>query len=227
MPGEASVGPQGGGGTPTLPSEEQLVDALQARMGADAQRRLAEASVAIAGLGGLGSNIAIALARTGVGRLHLIDFDVVDLTNLNRQQYGIADLGRPKTEALREAIVRINPYLDVVTDRVRLDAALAVDLLGGYPIVVEAFDKPDAKAMLVDALCPLPGGPNVVGASGMAGLAPANLIATRRITDRWYLCGDGRSDVGSGLPLLASRVAICAGHQATAVVQLILGKDIT
>lgn len=209
----------------STPAREQFLDALQG--GFDAARRgaLRGASVAVAGCGGLGSNIAVWLARAGVGRLHLVDFDTVELSNLNRQQFELADLGVPKVDALAARIARVNPYARVTVDRVRLDAENAAGLLGAFPLVAEAFDDPAAKATLVDTLLALPGGPVVVGASGMAGWGPAGTIATRRVTGRFYLCGDESADVATTPALLASRVAVCAGHQATALIRLILGEE--
>ena len=108
--------------------------------------------MAIAGLGGLGSNVAYALARIGVGHLHLIDFDVVDITNLNRQQYFMEHLGMYKTAALKSLLLKINPYLDIQTDCVKVTEENIVDLLGDELIICEAFDRPEAKAMLVNGV---------------------------------------------------------------------------
>ena len=101
-------------------TQTQIMDALNRRHSPEKQRLLSEGYVAIAGLGGLGSNVACALARIGVGHLHLIDFDVVDITNLNRQQYFIGQLGMYKTDALKSLLEQINPYLDSRTDCIRV-----------------------------------------------------------------------------------------------------------
>ena len=98
------------------PTKEEIWQALAKRHSAEIQKKLCRAKVAVAGLGGLGSNVAVSLARIGVGHLHLVDFDRVDLTNLNRQQYFLKDVGRYKTEALTEELLEINPYLDIRTD---------------------------------------------------------------------------------------------------------------
>ena len=203
---------------------EALEQALIARHGAENQKKFAAASVGIAGLGGLGSNVAIALARAGVGRLHLIDFDRVDLTNLNRQQYTVEQLGQYKTQALAETLRRIAPYCEILTDTVRVTEGNLPALLEKDGIVCEAFDRPEAKAMLVSGVLEhFPDKP-LVAASGMAGLGSANTIRTRRAFGRLYLCGDGASDVSDGLGLMSARVAVCAAHQAHMILRLLAGE---
>ena len=191
-------------------TKEQLHDALVERHGADIQAKLDKACVGIAGLGGLGSNLAIFLARLGVGHLILVDFDVVDITNLNRQHYTMKDLGIPKTLALVEQLEAINPYLTYETYTERVVPSNVERLFSGCDVVVEAFDKPDQKAMLLENLLTrLPEKP-VVSGSGMAGYGSANLIKTEKRFGHVYLCGDGTSDVADGLGLMAPRVAVCS-----------------
>lgn len=207
-----------------IPTKDEMYSALVERHGAELQSRLDSASVAICGLGGLGSNIAIALARAGVGKLHIMDFDTVDISNLNRQQYFPEQLGQPKTEALYDTLKRIAPYCDIQKDRIRLNEDNIPQLLADDDIIVEAFDKADQKAMLVN--CVLENMPEkyLVSGSGMAGIASSNTITTKRVTKRFYLCGDGVSDIADGMGLVSSRVLICAAHQAHAVIRIIAGK---
>lgn len=189
------------------------------------QRRLDDAHVAIAGLGGLGSTVAVALARIGVGHLHLVDFDRVDMTNLNRQQYFLVDIGRYKTEALRDTIARINPFLDVTVDTVKVTEELVPTLFADDGIICEAFDVPENKTMLVDtALETLPDA-IVVAASGMAGWRSSNMVTTRRIARRFYICGDGETASAPGMGLMAPRVGVVACHEANMIVRIILGED--
>ncbi len=199
--------------------------ALAERHGAARQAKFEAASVAVCGLGGLGSNVAIALARAGVGRLHLIDFDRVEPSNLNRQQYAAAQVGLPKSEALRTNIAAVNPFCDVVAEAVRVTEENLAALLAEDDVVCEAFDRAEAKAMLVSGV--LEAFPNkpVVAASGMSGLASANAIATRRVAKRLYVCGDGETDSGDGLGLYGARVLVCAAHQATMILRLIDGAE--
>ena len=189
------------------------------------QQRLDDAHVAIAGLGGLGSTVAVALARIGVGHLHLVDFDRVDMTNLNRQQYFLTDVGRYKTEALRDIIARINPFLDVTTDTLKITEDRVPELFAHDDIVCEAFDVPENKTTPVNAVLESVPGATVVAASGMAGWRSANLVTTRRITRRFYLCGDGETEPRPGAGLMAPRVGIVACHEANMIVRLILGES--
>lgn len=185
---------------------------------------LRAAKIAIAGCGGLGSNIAISLARAGVGELFLVDFDRVDLSNLNRQQYEIADLGEYKTEALTQRIKRINPYIKIRYKTIRVNEDNASELFKEYPLVCEAFDAAKAKAMLINTLLTECRDTTIVSGSGMAGWLSSNTITTRRIFDRLYVCGDGITDMADVNGLMAPRVAICANHQANMIIRLILGE---
>ncbi len=207
-----------------IPTKEEMYAALCERHGAALQKRFAEASVAICGLGGLGSNIALHLARAGVGSLYLIDFDQVDISNLNRQQYFPEQIGTDKSEALKENLLRIAPYCNITAETVKLTAENIPDLLAPYPIICEAFDRADQKAMLVNTVLEALPDACLVAGSGMAGIGSANLIATRKITSHFYLCGDGTSDVADGLGLLSARVAVCAAHQALTVLRLLAGE---
>lgn len=203
-------------------TREELDRAFDERFPAKIKEKLAGASVAVAGLGGLGSNITVNLARSGVGHLLLIDFDDVDVTNLNRQMYMIPHLGMPKTEAMRDILSQINPWLDVRTRQVKITAENARDLLADWPIVCEAFDRPDQKAMLVGTLLAQCPECVIVSGNGMAGFGDANLIRTQQKLRRLYVCGDGTTESAPGAGLMAPRVAVCAGHQANKVLQLIL-----
>ena len=207
-----------------IPSREVMREALNIRHGEDLQNKISAARVAVCGLGGLGSNIAIALARAGVGHLHLIDFDRVDLTNLNRQQYAVGQLGQYKTDALRETLSLVSPYCDVTCDTIKVTEENLPDLLRNEDYICEAFDRAEAKAMLVSGV--LEHGPEqyLVAGSGLAGLGSANTIQTRRVSQRFYLCGDGTSDSSVGLGLVASRVLVCAAHEANMILRLIAGE---
>lgn len=207
-----------------IPSREVMREALNIRHGEDLQNKISAARVAVCGLGGLGSNIAIALARAGVGHLHLIDFDRVDLTNLNRQQYAVGQLGQYKTDALRETLSLVSPYCDVTCDTVRVTEETLPDLLKTEDYICEAFDRAEAKAMLVSGVLEHFPEKYLVAGSGLAGLGSANTIQTRRVSQRFYLCGDGTSDSSVGLGLVASRVLVCAAHEANMILRLIAGE---
>ena len=175
-------------------------------------------------MGGLGSNIAVMLARIGVGKLLLVDFDVVEPSNLNRQSYYVSHLGLLKTEALKEQLAQINPFIQVETRAVRVEEENVVPLFQEYDVICEAFDKPAAKAVLVNtALEKLPQ-VKVVAASGMAGFGSANTIKTKQVMERLYVCGDLESGACRGRGLMAPRVQVCAGHQANMVLRLLVGE---
>lgn len=205
-------------------SRDEWNEALIARHGQELHDRFSSATAAICGLGGLGSNITIALARAGIGRLILVDFDRVDITNLHRQQYKAEQIGEYKTEALAANLLEISPYTEVkgVTEKVTEDNFL--ELLEGADIVCEAFDNAEAKAMLVNGVLQKLPECYLVAASGMAGMGSPNRIETRRITDRFYLCGDGVSDVEETMGLVAPRVMLCAAHQAQTVLRILAGE---
>lgn len=207
-----------------IPSREVMREALNIRHGEDLQNKISAARVAVCGLGGLGSNIAIALARAGVGHLHLIDFDRVDLTNLNRQQYAVGQLGQYKTDALRETLSLVSPYCDVTCDTIQVTEENLPDLLKTEDYICEAFDRAEAKAMLVSGVLEHFPEKYLVAGSGLAGLGSANTIQTRRVSQRFYLCGDGTSDSSVGLGLVASRVLVCAAHEANMILRLIAGE---
>lgn len=208
-----------------FPPEDELESMLCARHTPHVYEKAKKARVAVAGLGGLGSNIAVMLARTGIGHLHLIDFDLVEPSNLNRQQYWIRHLGMYKTDAMKDLLAQINPYIEVKTDTVRITEENCLSLLENDDIICEAFDNPAAKAMLTETiLCQAPEKTLICG-SGMAGYGASNKIHTRKIREHFYLCGDGVSEARPGQGLMAPRVTICAAHQANLALRCILGLD--
>lgn len=206
-------------------TREEVYGALKERHSPEVQERLSRGRVAVAGLGGLGSNVAFALARIGVGHLHLVDFDTVDLTNLNRQQYFMEHVGLYKTDALRTELARINPYLEIRTHCVRVTEDNLEALFREEDIICEAFDVPEAKAMLVNGILERFPEKKLVAASGMAGFGSGNLIRTRRVARNFYLCGDGTAEAAPGRGLMAPRVALCAAHQANLITRLLLGEE--
>lgn len=206
-------------------TRKEIEASLIERHGEEVHNKLKNAKVAVAGLGGLGSNIAISLVRAGVGELMLVDFDRVDISNLNRQQYFMEQLGKYKTEALVENLRRINPYIRLKTVTVRVTEDNAAELFSDYKIVCEAFDRAENKAMLVNTLLEQTDS-IIVSGSGMAGYGRSNEIETKRIMNRLYICGDRVTDSAAVNGLMAPRVMICAAHQANKVIELIVkGED--
>ncbi|MGP1506015.1 MAG: sulfur carrier protein ThiS adenylyltransferase ThiF [Campylobacter sp.] len=206
----------------SIPSQNELELMLSSRNSPHIATALKSARVAICGLGGLGSNVAIILARLGVGNLHLIDFDSVDCTNLNRQSYFISDLGAQKTAALSAQIRAINPYVNIRVSDVKLDEKNMQEILKDDEIICECFDGAKFKAILVESVLRNFSDKIIIAASGLAGSGSANEIYTKRISKRFYLCGDFKSGAKIGSGLMSPRVWITAGHQANAVLRVIL-----
>ena len=204
-----------------IPSKEEWIKALNDRHGIELQKKISNTTVAVCGLGGLGSNIAIALARAGIGKLILIDFDKVDISNLHRQQYNANQIGMSKTEALQDNLKEINPYIETEIHTIRIDENNAKNIISEADIICEAFDDAECKAMITNFVLEEMPGKYIIAASGMAGLNSANSIKTRKISKGFYLCGDEVSDIKDGIGLVSSRVMLCAAHQAHTVLRII------
>ena len=207
-----------------IPSKQEWTDALILRHCEELQKKFEQATVAVCGLGGLGSNISIFLARAGIGKLILIDFDEVDVTNLQRQQYKATQVGQYKTEAISENLREIAPYLEIEAINAKISEDNFESLLKDADIICEAFDNPEAKAMLTGAVLENMPEKFYVAGSGLAGMGKTNKIRTRRVSERFYLSGDGVSGSGPSVPLIAPRVGICAAHQAHTILRIIAGK---
>jgi len=207
-----------------IPTKEEFYQALVERHGADNQKKFDEAVVAICGLGGLGSNIATCLARAGIGHLILIDYDFVDVSNLHRQQYKINQVGMKKTDAMAANLHEINPYIKIETHNIKLTEANTKPLIEKADIVCEAFDTPESKAMLVNLVLEQISDKYILSSSGMAGFGSANDIKARRVSKRFYLLGDGVSDVNDGIGLISSRVMVCGAHEAHMVIRILIGE---
>jgi len=207
-----------------MPSAEAFETIRSARDSPAVHSRLRKARVGIAGLGGLGSNLAATLVRAGIGALVLADFDAVDPTNLNRQNYTMNDVGRPKTDATAAHLQDIDPTVQLELHQLRLEASNIPIVFAGCDIVCEAFDREDQKALLVEtvlAACPQT---EIVASSGLAGWSDANLIQTAHPFSRLTVCGDGISAARPGCGLMAPRVMVCVGHMANAVIQRLMAQ---
>lgn len=197
-----------------IPTEKEWKEALAKRQGRALLEGFQKASVAVCGLGGLGSCIALCLARAGIGKLILIDYDRVELSNLHRQQYKPGQIGLLKTEALAENLKEVNPYIRLETVTERITEENFSEILKNAQIICEAFDDPEAKAMLVNGVLEKMPEKYLIAASGMAGMDSANSICTKKVMGHFYLCGDGKSEVKESMGLTAARVMVCAAHQA-------------
>ncbi len=205
-----------------MPSAHALEDLMAARHTPGVHRRVKQGVVAVAGLGGLGSTVAVALARVGVGTLILADHDVVEPSNLNRQQYVVTDIGRPKTEAMVDLLHRINPYLTYRPHAVMLCPDNIPHLFRAAQVVVECLDDPAQKAMLVESVGASLPNAYIVAASGVAGFGDGNRIQTRRLGTRLFVSGDLETGAKPGCGLMAPRVGIAACHQADLALSLLV-----
>ena len=207
------------------PAPEEFECLMMARHTPGVHQKIKKAVVGIAGLGGLGSVVAIALARIGVGTLILVDFDVVEPSNLNRQQYFFHQIGMPKVEALRENLSRISPYVTVRTHQESLDPSNMGRIFTEADVVVEAFDRADQKAMLINTISEKMPEKYIVAASGVAGYGDNNEIQTVRFSSKIFIVGDQRTAARPGVGLMAPRVGIAAHHQANTVLRILLGEE--
>jgi sulfur carrier protein ThiS adenylyltransferase len=183
--------------------------------------KLANAAVGIAGMGGLGSVVAECLLRSGIGKLIIADFDAVDKTNLNRQRYFADQLGRPKVEAAKENLLRINPKAIIETHNQKITADNALRIFAKADIVAECLDSAEQKQMLVETILTKTD-KTIVSASGLAGFGDSNSIQTRRLSNKLIICGDFESSIDNNKIVTAGRVGIVACHQANAIVELIV-----
>ncbi|PLX89273.1 MAG: thiamine biosynthesis protein ThiF [Desulfuromonas sp.] len=207
------------------PTHQELSALMMARHTPGVHARISRATVGIAGAGGLGSAIAGALARLGVGRLIIADYDVIEPSNLNRQQYFVDQIGMPKVEALQQNLLRINPTVEVSAIHRRITADTVAHYFATVDVMTEAFDAAAEKAMLVSSFLQQFTTTPLVAASGVAGYGPANSIRTTRVTEHLYLVGDGCSAAQPGQGLMSPLVGIAAHHQANAVLRLLLGEN--
>ncbi|MBN1958329.1 MAG: sulfur carrier protein ThiS adenylyltransferase ThiF [Desulfuromonadales bacterium] len=205
-----------------IPDPDELETLLAARHSPGIQQKIKSGRVGIAGIGGLGSSVAVALARIGIGELHIADFDIVEPSNLNRQHYFIDQIGMPKVAALNATIERINPKVNVIGYAEKITQDNLERIFGQVDILVEAFDSASEKTWLTNSFLRRFPDKVLIAASGVAGYEPSNSIRTRKISEHFYLCGDGITAAAPGCGLMAPRVGIAAHHQANAVLRALL-----
>jgi len=208
-----------------IPKAEELEALMVSRHTPGVHARLKKATVGIAGLGGLGSAVTIALARVGIGTLILVDFDLVEPSNLNRQHYAVGDIGLAKSDAMGRILEEINPYLNIVTHKVILDRNNIPQLFQSADIVVECFDRPEAKVMIMQTVAEALPNAYMIGASGMAGYGDSNSIQTMKLGKKIFMVGDFVTAAEPGRGLMAPRVGIAAHHQANLVVNLLMDPE--
>lgn len=208
-----------------IPNKGELESLLVARHTPMVYEKVKKASIGIAGAGGLGSNVALSLARIGVNNIKIVDFDIVEPSNLNRQQYYIKDIGEYKVNAIKRNLREVNPFINVTAIIDRLNKDNIKENFDDVDIIIEAFDNPECKAEISNVVLTEMMDKVLIASSGMAGYYPSNDIITRKINNRFYICGDGVNEAKEGNGLMAPRVAICANHMANCALRIILGEE--
>jgi sulfur carrier protein ThiS adenylyltransferase len=177
--------------------------------------------VGIAGAGGLGSSVAVSLARAGIGKLIIVDFDRIEISNLNRQQYFWSQVGKVKVRALLENLRKINPFSEYVGYQRRITPKNVKTIFGKADLLIEAFDRAGQKQMLIESwIAHFPDRP-IIAASGLSGWGRNQKIRQRRVGNL-YICGDEESEPARGISPMAPRVGIVANMQANLAVELLV-----
>ena len=189
-------------------------------LNADQLALIQSRKIGIGGAGGLGSNCAMILVRSGFKCLEIIDQDVIDASNLNRQQYFTAEIGRPKVEVLKTRLLDINPDANIVVHQTKWHEGNAEEFFKGFDIIVEAFDVTDWKYRFVQYYAPR--FPLVISGVGMAGLKEKKPMTVKKMCNV-YICGDRSTDSAQGHPPMAPRVTQCAAMMAEIVLDQTLG----
>jgi len=188
------------------------------------KKKLQNSSVGIAGLGGLGSNAAVSLARVGIGKLVLVDFDKVEQKNLDRQYYFLDQIGKNKVNALEENIRKINPEVNIEILNLKLEKGSMEKPFKYVDVVIEALDEAKTKADFIEEIMlKFPNKP-IVAASGVAGYGNSDRITTR-YCGNLYLCYDEHAPSSDDDILAAPRVALMANWEANLAIEILLGED--
>lgn len=205
-----------------LPDACELEYMLISREGLAVYSVLKKACVAVCGLGGLGSTAAVSLARAGIGRLKLIDFDVVEPSNLNRQQFFVDQIGMKKTDAMQEILKRVNPYIEVESIDVYLDRENIGSLFNDCDVVLECFDKAENKVMLIEEFSKIYKDKFLIGSSGVAGFYDTDLIKKKTIGKNILIVGDFENEAGFHKGLTSTRAGTVGNIQANEAVRYLL-----
>ncbi len=204
-----------------IPDAEEMKQLIISRHSPKVHEKIQNKCVGIAGAGGLGSSLAIALARLSVGKLVIADFDVVEPSNLNRQQYFIDQIGLFKVDALKANLGKINPFLDVDPINRKLDESNLGATFKECDVIAECFDNPESKSIIVEFVLSKFNKP-IVAVSGIAGFENAHELKCRNLMKNLYVIGDGLTAAAPGMGLMAPKVGIAAHMQANKILELLL-----
>ncbi len=185
-------------------------------------QRLQRVTIGIAGAGGLGSNCALCLVQSGFARLRIVDHDIVDASNLNRQFFFNRQIGRPKVDMLKENLMAVNPEAGISTFREEITVDNLDMFFTDCDVIVEAFDEPSCKKMIVERY--MNSDKLLVAASGIAGSGQTDRIRTHQIRPLFFIVGDLQSEVNEHLPPYAPGVTIAAAKQADVILSFYLER---
>lgn len=208
-----------------IPTSDEMDALLTARHTPGIQTKIRSSTVAILGLGGLGSAVAGAMAKIGIGKMLISDYDVVEPSNLNRQHYFVDQIGMLKTEALQENLLRMNPSVSLELIKEQLTESRLPQLFGHVDVLIECFDDPAMKAATLRSILTEMKEVAYVGSSGMAGFGDNNHIQTKMLRPGIFIIGDETSAARPGMGLMAPRVGIAAHHQANQALRILLGEE--
>jgi sulfur carrier protein ThiS adenylyltransferase len=206
-----------------IPTSDEIDALLTARHTPGIQKKIRASTIAILGLGGLGSAVAGAMAKIGIGKMLLSDYDVVEPSNLNRQHYFVDQIGLLKTHALQQNLLRMNPSVSLKLIDERLTESRLPQLFGKVDILIECFDDPEMKAATLRSVLTGMKQVSYVGSSGMAGFGDNNTVLTKKLYPGIYIVGDEISEARPGMGLMAPRVGIAAHHMANQTLRILLG----
>jgi sulfur carrier protein ThiS adenylyltransferase len=207
------------------PSPDEMDALLTARHTPGIQKIIRKSSIAILGLGGLGSAVAGAMAKIGIGKMLLSDYDVVEPSNLNRQHYFVDQIGMLKTSALQANLLRMNPSVSLELIEEQLTESRLPQLFGDVDVLIECFDDPVMKAATLRSVLTEMKQVAYVGSSGMAGFGENNTVLTKMLRPGIYIVGDETSAARPGMGLMAPRVGIAAHQQANQALRILLGSE--
>jgi sulfur carrier protein ThiS adenylyltransferase len=208
-----------------IPTPDEIEALLSARHTPGIHKTIRNSTIAILGLGGLGSAVAGAMAKIGIGNMLLSDYDVVEPSNLNRQHYFIDQIGLLKTRALQQNLLRMSPSVSLELIDEQLTESRLPLLFAEVDVLIECFDDPVMKAATLRSVLTEMKKVSYVGSSGMAGFGNNNSIVTRMLRPGIYIVGDETSEARPGMGLMAPRVGIAAHHMANQALRILLAAD--
>lgn len=202
----------------------EFIKALTNTFGPENLIKIQKTRIGLAGAGGLGSNCAQFLVRSGFCNFTLVDYDRVEFSNLNRQFFFLDQVGKPKVEALQENLLQINPDLNIRVNQVKIESSNVAHLFTDCDVVIEALDNPEYKRLVVETY--LNSQKLLVAVSGLAGWGTSEQIKIRKLKEHFYLVGDLVSGVSKEQPPVAPGVVVAAAKQADIVLSYVLSaKD--